>query len=271
MTELEEEIKGYNIISLTSIRAAGSQYAEHPYRCFWPLCGKSLIQWTVEAVQGSKYINKVVIVTEDKKIADAAEKLGAAVIIKPFHMSLDIPHRFALNRFAKKKPRSLRAKDSEIFTSGGWYVVSYLEEKEAYDTDIFIVAGVNECLGTAKTVDSLIEAFFKDKEASQATTLYPIDGYIYTINPKTNRSVAVLNDFGADRQLAIPLYRQGPFQLYGSPAVVTSGGLKKTCIIIPEEEGADIHNKEDLFKAECYMRRRLEREAQKGGEKSSSE
>lgn len=260
MTELEKEIKRYNIISLTGVRASGSQYSKHPYRCLWDLCGKPLIQWMIESVQGSKYIDKVVIATEDRKIADVVEKLGATVVIKPFWMSLDISHRYSLNKFAEKKPRSLRAKDSGIHTSAGWYILSYLEELEAYDPDIFLVASANECMGTTETADRLIEAFFKDKEASEAMCLYPVDGYLHTINPKTNRPVTILGEQGVDKQLTIPIYRPGAFRVCGSPAIVTSGGLKKTHIMVPEEEGADIHNKEDLFKAECYMRRRLERE-----------
>lgn len=267
MTELEKEIKSYNIISLTGVRATGSQYGQHPYRCLWDLCGKPLIQWMLEAIQGSKYIDKVVVATEDRKIADVVEKLGATVVIKPFWMSLDISHRYALNKFAEKKPRSLRAKDSGIHTSAGWYILSYLEELESYDPDIFLITSANEPLGTTETADKLIEAFFKDKEANEAICLHPMDGYLHTINPKTNRPVAILGEFGIDHQLTIPIYRPGPFRVCGSPAIITSGGLKKAYIIVPEEEGADIHTREDLFKAECYMRRRLEREAQKGGKK----
>jgi len=271
MTELEKEIKRYNVVSITGVRATGSQYGQHPYRCLWDLCGKPLIQWMIEAVQGSKYIDKVAIATEDRKIADVIEKLGAIVVMKPFWMSLDIAHRYALNKFAEKKHRSLRARDSGVYTSAGWLILSYLEELEAYEPDLFVVTSANEPLGTAKTVDGLIEAFFKDKEASEAMCLYPIGGYLHPINPKTNRPVAILGEFGIDHQLTMPIYRKGPYIAYGSPAMIASGGLKKTCIIVPEEEGIDIHNREDLFKAECYMRRRLEREAQKGGEKDSNE
>jgi len=263
MTELEKEIKRYNIISLTGVRATGSQYGKHPYRCLWDLCGKPLIQWMIEAVQGSKYIDKVVVATEDRKIADVVEKLGATVVIKPFWMSLDIPHRYSLNKFAEKKPRSLRAKDSSIHTSAGWYILSYLEELESYDPDIFLLASANEPLGTAETADRLIEAFFKDKEASEAICLYPVDGYLHLINPKTNRPVELFGEWSTDHQLKIPLYRPGAFRVCGSPAIMASGGLKKVHIMVPEEEGADIHNREDLFKAGCYMRRRLEREASK--------
>ena len=40
------------------------------------LCGKPLIAWSIEAAQKSKYIDQIIISTEDKEIADVARSYG---------------------------------------------------------------------------------------------------------------------------------------------------------------------------------------------------
>lgn len=53
------------------------------------LLGKPLIAYTIEAAQKSKYINRVVVSTEDKEIVSVSEKFGAEVINRPKELSED--------------------------------------------------------------------------------------------------------------------------------------------------------------------------------------
>lgn len=54
------------------------------------LCGKPLIAWTIEAAKKSKYINKIVVSTDDIKTAEIAKKYGAEVpFIRPAKISGD--------------------------------------------------------------------------------------------------------------------------------------------------------------------------------------
>lgn len=47
------------------------------------ICGKPLIAWTIEAAQKSKLLDRFVVSTEDKEIAEIAREYGAEVIDRP--------------------------------------------------------------------------------------------------------------------------------------------------------------------------------------------
>ena len=54
-----------------------------PRKNIKPLYGKPLIFWSIEAVKYSKYIDRVIVSTEDKEIAKISRKYGAEVIDRP--------------------------------------------------------------------------------------------------------------------------------------------------------------------------------------------
>ena len=54
------------------------------------LCGKPLIAWTIEAAQKSKYIDRIIISTDDQEIADVARIYGAEVtFMRPKKLAQD--------------------------------------------------------------------------------------------------------------------------------------------------------------------------------------
>ena len=54
------------------------------------LGGKPLIQWTIDAAKHSKYLNRVVVSTEDPEIARIASELGADVpFVRPSNLASD--------------------------------------------------------------------------------------------------------------------------------------------------------------------------------------
>jgi len=53
------------------------------------LCGKPLIAWTIEAAKQSKLLDRYVVSTEDKKIAEVARKYGAEVLYRPKELATD--------------------------------------------------------------------------------------------------------------------------------------------------------------------------------------
>ncbi len=55
-----------------------------------PLCGKPLIQYTIEAAKKSKYIDEVVVTTDDEKIASVSKAAGARVpFLRPLNLATD--------------------------------------------------------------------------------------------------------------------------------------------------------------------------------------
>ena len=53
------------------------------------LCGKPLISWTIEAAKRSKYINKIVVTSDDSEILKIAEKSSVEIIVRPDELASD--------------------------------------------------------------------------------------------------------------------------------------------------------------------------------------
>ena len=54
-----------------------------------PLAGKPLISWTIEAAKKSKYINSIVVTSDDAEILSIAKKLGCECVLRPNELAQD--------------------------------------------------------------------------------------------------------------------------------------------------------------------------------------
>jgi len=256
--DIQSEIKQYDIMSFTTVRASGSTHGNHPRRCLWDICGKPSLQWVLEAVKDSGYINKMIVATEDDKIAEVAKGLGATIIHRPLWTSLDYPRDYSEGHFKRNKPRSLIHQKPTIYTDVKEYALYYLEKTENYVPDLILSADANRPLGTSETVKKVVESFFQDEEATGASTYFPLAPYIYIWNSRAKRVIPFYTT-KFDRQEALRLYEIGPFGLAGIAEKSSSQGDKVAPVFISREEGLDMHNEEDLFYARCLMKKRLEK------------
>ena len=266
---LRREIKTYNVMGMMYVRGSGSPHSDHKQRCFWDLGGKPMLQWNLENGLASKYINKVILSSEDEKILKFGQDMeGVTVVPRPLHMTFELPRSFKSGVFEREFPRSLfagepfRDPESKHFAEVGkaspiWYSCWYMKEHEGYAPQIWVNLPANEPLATVETLDKLIEAFFLDEEANRAYTIYPIMPYLVSINPKTNQLFPVFHADGLDKQNYPDIYRMGPFIVWGKPLKTTfNATFKATWIIIPKEQAIDIHDKDDLILANHYLERR---------------
>ena len=262
----EIEIKKYHILGWCHVRGEGSLYGKHPNRCLWDICGKPSIQWAMETAKGSKYLDKIAVTTESEEIKKVLKKMGDIVVVdRPLWTSYDMPRDYNQGTFKRNKPRSLQSKESPIYNGNYEYIEYYLEQMEGYIPDIQVFISANAPLNTSQIIDRVIEKFFEDEEAGRIITLYPIAPAIYIVNPATGRPITLIDEAHTNKQLCLPLYREGCTSLIGLPSKlhdVPLGG-KLNFVEITPEEGLDMHNAEDLFLANCYMSRSLEK--QKGG------
>lgn len=60
-----------------------------PRKNIKPFRGKPLLAWTVEEARKSKYIDHLVVSTEDEEIAGVALEAGASVLMRPHHLATD--------------------------------------------------------------------------------------------------------------------------------------------------------------------------------------
>jgi len=81
--------KGKNILGLIPARGASKGL---PRKNIKLLLGKPLITWTIEQALASKYLDRVVVSTDDKEIAEISKKYGAEVpFIRPKELARDEP------------------------------------------------------------------------------------------------------------------------------------------------------------------------------------
>lgn len=58
------------------------------------LAGKPLVAWTIEAGLKSKYIDQVIVTSEDEEIVNISQKFGADIIIRPENLANDTATTF---------------------------------------------------------------------------------------------------------------------------------------------------------------------------------
>jgi CMP-N-acetylneuraminic acid synthetase len=98
-------LNNYKVLALIPARGGSKGL---PGKNIKPLLGKPLIAWTIEQAMASKYVDKVIVSTDDEEIAEVAKNYGAEVpFLRPKELAKDdsptidaILH--ALNFFSKK-------------------------------------------------------------------------------------------------------------------------------------------------------------------------
>ena len=109
------------------------------------LCGKPLIQYSIDAAQNSKYIDKVIVSTDSEKIAEVSRKCGANVpFLRPESISGDV------------------ARSSEVVIHG----IDFLKENYGDEYDYVILLQPTSPLRTAKHIDKAIELCINSDSSS---------------------------------------------------------------------------------------------------------
>ena len=65
-----------------------------PRKNILDLCGKPLIAYTIEAALKSKYIDKVIVSSDDEEILNISKKIGADIIKRPIDLANDTATTF---------------------------------------------------------------------------------------------------------------------------------------------------------------------------------
>lgn len=107
-----------------------------PHKNIKLLAGKPLIAYTIEEARKSKYIDRVIVSTDDGKIAEIAKKYGAEV---PF-----------------SRPKSL-ARDTSPSVLVVLHALNHLEKKEKYSPDIVVLLQPTSPFRKARHIDAAIE------------------------------------------------------------------------------------------------------------------
>ncbi len=66
-----------------------------PRKNILEIAGKPLIAWSIEAALKSKYLDSVVVTSEDPEIIEISQKYGVNIVIRPHELALDTASTFA--------------------------------------------------------------------------------------------------------------------------------------------------------------------------------
>jgi CMP-N-acetylneuraminic acid synthetase len=79
-------IDGRRVIALTPARGGSKSV---PYKNLHPLGGKMLLAWPIETAQATASIDRIIVSTDDDRIADAAMQFGAEVYRRSAELASD--------------------------------------------------------------------------------------------------------------------------------------------------------------------------------------
>jgi CMP-N-acetylneuraminic acid synthetase len=115
-----------------------------PNKNIMAFCNKPLIAYTIEAAKQSKYINRIIVSTDSKKIANIAKKYGAEA---PFLRPVDI-----------SKSSST---EMEFFE----HALNWLSMNEDYEPDLIVLLYPTSPLRKSESIDRAIRKMLKHPEA----------------------------------------------------------------------------------------------------------
>jgi len=116
-----------------------------PMKNIQKLAGKPLLEYTIKIARNSKMINRVLVSTDNKKIAEISKKAGAET---PF-----------------LRPKKISGDDSQIFDTIK-HALSFLSKNESYFPDIITLLQPSHPLRTTKMIDDSIKLLKKSKASS---------------------------------------------------------------------------------------------------------
>ncbi len=206
------------------------------------LDGKPLIAYSIDALKDSSYVDRIIVSTDDRNIADVARKYGAAT---PF-----------------MRPRELASDNSPEILS--WRHALEQASQEGRMPDIFVSAPATNPFRTTEDIDKAIKLFLSsDVDGVIAVTEASKNPYFHYV--KLDSTSKVHRFMGADvvytrRQDAPQAYEvAGSVYVMNPYYVMMCDNLLSGYILgckVPREHVVDIDEPLDFEYAEFLIRRR---------------
>lgn len=201
-----------------------------------PLCGKPLLAHSIECALGAKQIDRVIVSTDDLKIADIARQFGAEVpFLRPAHLATDVA----------------KAIDNYVYT------VDRLSSEWNKQIDEFAVLLPTAPLRTSADVDGAIDLFHAkdaDSVVSYTPEAHPVRWHKYL--DEDNSFVDIFEQTIDNRQaLRTSYYPNGAVYVFRT-AVIKAGKYytdRSFAYVMPRSRSVDIDTLEDFQYAEFLL------------------
>lgn len=121
-----------------------------------PLAGKPLIAFNIEQARLSRYVNRLVVSTDDPEIAAVAQQYGAEVVWRPAEISGDTA-----------------SSESALL-----HVLEHLRQSEGYQPDVLVFLQCTSPLTLAEDIDGTVQALL-DQGADSALAAIPFHYFVW--------------------------------------------------------------------------------------------
>lgn len=213
-----------------------------PRKNIKPLLGKPLIAWTIEQGKRSKYIDRIIISTEDEEIAEISKKYGAqAPFLRPKELATD------------------ETKGIDVVL----HTIEWMKRNnESFDL-IMLLQPVSP-LRTSEDIDKAVELLFS-KNAMAIISVCEVDHHPYWVNrlPENGCMENFLKPevMNKGRQELTTFYRlNGAIYLAYCDYIAKQKGFfgnESFAYIMPKERSVDIDDEMDFILAEFLMKNKF--------------
>ena len=156
-------VNKFNFMKIISVIPVRGGSKGIPRKNLVKICGKTMLEYSINASQKSKLVNRTIVCTEDKKIARVAKKLKSEIIMRPKNLATD---------------EMLAEPSIEL-------VLNELKEKENFIPDLIVFLQNTSPLRNAKDIDGGIKMIKKGFDS--VISGFSIHTYLWTQNKKTIR------------------------------------------------------------------------------------
>ena len=207
-----------------------------PRKNLRPLAGKPLIAHTIEAARASSYVDRVIVSTEDKEIAEVSRQWGAEVpFLRPKELAEDLTPTEPVLKHA----------------------LEWLEKVEGYQVDIVLFLQPTDIFRKRFMIDGAIKRLLDDDALDSVFVAYPTHKNFW--RKMDGQWVRLAPDLiYGPRQTREPLYREDTGFACATRAEVIRQGKRvgeKVDIITNDDEASfiDIHDEFDFWLAEKVL------------------
>lgn len=210
-----------------------------PRKNIKPLLGKPLVAWTIEQAKNSKYVDKIIVSTDDREIAEISRKYGAEV---PF-----------------LRPKEL-AMDESPTIDAIFHALEVLRTGN-YNPNVVVLLQPTSPLRNAEDIDNAIK-LFRDSDCESVVSVCEVEHppyWSFKIEEKCLRPLFDKRYLRMRRQdleeAYIPngaIYVSTPQTLYKYKGFYCNHTIP---YIMPVERSVDIDNEIDFMLAELLMRK----------------
>ncbi len=193
-----------------------------------------MIAYSIEQALASRWINRVIVSTDDEEIAEISREYGAQVIMRPTELATDTTTTSAVLE----------------------HVVRHLEETENYRADVALLLQPTSPLRNSQHIDEALGIFFRDRYDS---LLSACSSHAFLWRMSEKRPYPLNYDFRSRprRQDREPEYRENGAIYITTYEILISEhnflGGRIGLYIMPEENSPEIDSEYDLWLCEQIM------------------